>query len=298
MKVFKDLVEIKNACLGLGFFDGVHLGHRKLITELVEYSAKKGLNSVILSFKKSPAEKFFDDVKYINTLKEREDIISSLGVDYMIELDFNDELMNYTAEEYLSDILIKYFSPKFIICGFNHTFGRGKLGNSVFLEQNKQKYGYEFKLLPPIIQDGETVSSTLIKDALTKGNIRKANLLLDNNFKIGGKVIKGNQIGRTIGFPTANIDYPVDKVVIPFGVYKVNVKHNNIIYRGMLNFGKKPTISKTNVKPVAEVHIIGFNKEIYNENIEIYIVDRIRNEKRFESLDDLKRQIHKDMEVC
>lgn len=298
MEIFKELTEIKNSCLGLGFFDGLHLGHRALVQKLVANAKKYNSKSIIITFKASPAEKFFNEVKYINTLDERENIISSLGVDYMIELDFNEKLMSLSAEDYLKNVLIKYFDPNYIICGFNHTFGFKKQGNCDFLRENESIYGYEFESLYPVKFDSEVVSSTLVKDALSKGNIKKTTNLLDTYFKIGGEVIKGNQIGRTIGFPTANITYPETKVIVPFGVYKVNVEYAGDTYDGILNFGRKPTVNSDNVKPVAEVHIIGFNRDIYGEKIDISLIDKIRDERKFDSLDDLKSQIKEDLSKC
>lgn len=298
MEILGDLIEIKNSCLGLGFFDGVHLGHKKLLTVLVENAKYNGVKSVVISFKNSPAEKFFNDVKYINLRKERERLISEVGVDYLIELDFNDDLVNISAEDYVKNVLTKYFSPKVIVSGFNHTFGKNKLGNNQFLRENQSKYGYEYIEIEPVRLNGDIVSSTYIRELLSIGNLKKANSMLSEPFTISGIVEKGNQIGRQINYPTANISYPKEKVVIPYGVYRVKVKYESDIYKGMLNFGIKPTIDNTNKKPVAEVHILDFDKDIYGEFIEISVLDKIRDEQRFNSLSELKEQIKKDLEKC
>ena len=290
MEILNDLKEIKNSCIGLGFFDGLHLGHRELLSVLVKKAQNTNSKSVVISFKNSPAEKFFSDVKYINLRGERENLINQMGVDYLIELDFDDNLVNITAENYLKNVLVKYFSPKLIISGFNHTFGKNKQGNSEFLKNNQSNYGYKYIQIEPVKFNDEIVSSTYIKELLTKGNISKANLMLATPFTISGVVEKGNQIGRQISFPTANISYPKEKVIIPYGVYSVNVKYNFKTYKGMLNFGIKPTINR--------VHILGFNEDIYDEFIEIEILNKIRDEQKFSSLDELKKQIKKDIQAC
>ncbi len=298
MEILTELVEIKNACLGLGFFDGVHFAHNRMIKELVEISKRNYAKSVILTFKTSPAEMFVKSVKYLTTRIEREDLISNLGVDYMIELDFDKHLSNVSAEDYLK-MLYKYFTPKYILTGFNHTFGNGKSGDSQFLKNNKEKFGYIYKEISPVKIEGEIVSSTLIKNYLKKGDIKKANQLLGHDYNISGNVIKGNMIGRTIGFPTANIMYPDNKAEIPFGVYKVKAKIDNNIYpKALMNYGKKPTVNNGENKPVAEVHIIGFNSDIYGKTISISVIDKIRDEKKFGSLEELKKQINEDLKQC
>lgn len=287
----------EDVALGMGFFDGVHIGHRKLICDLVSTSKVNELKTVLLTFKNSPAELFYSDVKYITLNSEREKLIESFGIDYMVELDFNDNLKKISAEDYLRKVC-NFYKPKYIYSGFNHTFGFNKIGNSSFLSQKSKIYGYEFVEIPPIKFEEKTVSSTYIRELLKSGNVKTANKLLIEPFSISGKVIKGNQLGRTIGFPTANIDYPEKKAEIPYGVYCAEVKYMDNHYRGMLNYGVKPTVKNGKNNPVAEVYIIDFDKDIYGETIKISVLDKIRNEKKFESLEDLKNQIEKDLMKC
>lgn len=298
MEVLKKLCVIDNVCVGLGFFDGVHKGHTALIKKLVELSKETHSKSVIITFQKNPAECFIKNVTYITSNEEKEKLMSSLGVDYVFELDFNTELKNMSAENYLEKIIYSNFKPKYILTGFNHTFGRGKCGTSEFLRTNQGKYGYKYIEIPPIKYNNEIISSTLIRNCIEEGNLKKANNLLGHNFLITGTVQKGNQIGRTIGFPTANIKYPKEKPEIPFGVYSVRVKVLNKLYRGMLNYGIKPTINGGKNDPVAEVHILDFDNNIYGEKIGMYILEKIRNEKKFNSLEELKEQIAKDLKKC
>ena len=298
MEILKDLRIIENSCVGLGFFDGVHLGHTKLINDLCNIANTDNCPSVILTFKNSPAEIFFNNVDYLTSSKERECLINNLGIKYMVELDFDKKLMSMTADDYLREVIYKYFKPRYILCGFNHTFGKEKKGNTKFLWDSKEKYGYNFVEIPPVTYDGEVISSTLIKKYLSEGNIIHANEMLGHKFSISGIVIKGNQIGQKIGFPTANILYPAYKSKIPFGVYCAEVDIEGQCYKGMLNYGIKPTIKSNNDEPIAEVHILGFNNNIYGKKIKISIVNKIRDEQKFNSLEELKLQIKKDLIKC
>ena len=193
---------------------------------------------------------------------------------------------------------MKTFAPIAITTGFNHTFGKSKCGTPSFLDENKAKYNYEYYQIEPHKIGDDIVSSSQIRKFLKNGNITNANIFLGRDFTIEGVVIKGQQLGRTIGFPTANILYPQELVKIPFGVYSVNVIINNNEYQGIMNFGVKPTIDSNNRMPLAETHICNFNQDIYGEKILIKIKKMIRPETKFNSLDELKTQIKKDLELC
>ena len=298
MEIYEGLVSVENSCVGLGFFDGVHLGHKALLKDLVNLARSSGLTSVILTFKESPAKMFCDSLKYISSTQERENMFRSLGVDVVVELDFNEDLMNLSADEYLNEIVFKNFKPKYIFSGFNHTFGKNKSGDAGFLKNNQAKYSYIYKEIPPVMYESEVVSSSVIKKYISAGDIKRANAMLGYEFSINGVVIEGNKLGKSIGFPTANICYPNYKVEIPYGVYKASAVVNDKKYNAILNYGNKPTVSLNNVNPVAEVHIIGFNSDIYGQKIDVNIRSMIRSEKRFDSLEGLKQQIIKDIELC
>lgn len=298
MEICKDLIKLDNTVLGLGFFDGVHLGHQELIKQVVNTAKSNGLKSVIVTFKKSPAEKFVDSVEYLTTNQEKEVLIKNLGVDYLFELDFNDELMKLSAEQYLKDILIKYFSPKFIFTGFNHTFGNGKQGTPKLLAEFAPIYNYEYVQISPVLYKDEPISSTRIKLALRQGDADSAKNLLGRPYTLDGVVQQGHKLGRTLGFPTANISYPDLKAQICFGVYAVEVEFEGQNYRGMLNYGLKPTVEGLDKNPLLEVNIFDFDENIYNKPIQINLLKWIREEKKFDSLDDLRNQIEKDLEEC
>ena len=298
MEIFETSIELEHSVIGLGFFDGVHVGHRELIRQVVECSKKYNTKSVIVTLKTSPAEFFSQNVKYLTTRQERANIIKELGIDVLVELDFDDFLMNMSHIDYLEQVLVKNFNPKVIVTGFNHTFGKDKKGTPMFLRENQQKYNYEYIEIPAQKIEGDVISSTLVKNKLMTGAIRQANKFLHRNFSITGIVIEGNKIGRTIGFPTANIDYPFKMAEIPFGVYSTIVKVRNRLYKGILNYGLKPSIKENVKKPIAEVHILDFSEDIYGEEIEISLVDKIREEKCFNSLEELKFQILEDIRKC
>ena len=273
----------------LGFFDGVHAGHRELINSAVNFS---GVNkTILLTFKTSPSLYFNGIEEYIRTREKSVQIIKNLGVDVVEETDFS-AIANQSAEDYLKNILQKY-SPKAIYTGFNHSFGYNRTGNPKFLSEKSKELGFEYYCLEPYKIDNQIVSSTYIKKLLKEGNIKLANKLLVEPFSISGEVIRGNQIGRTIGFPTANINYPNSIVRIPFGVYSVNLTVENKLCQGIMNWGRKPTIN--NSSPVAEIHIIGFNGDLYGKNISVNVLDYIRSEEKFNSIEELKQQIEKDL---
>ncbi len=293
MQILHDLSENPNLSLALGYFDGVHIGHQAVIKNAVNYAKQNGGKSAVITFKDHPCC-FFHGVcpKYILTREYREKFIADLGVDYLYELDF-EKLAGLSAEEYLENILIKHFSPKSISTGFNHNFGHNKTGDVKFLEQESIKYNYKYFALPPQKYDGEVISSTKIRKLLSDGQIDTANKMLGRNFIIEGTVIKGRQIGRTIGFRTANILYPIELIDIPFGVYSVLVNYASQTYQGIANFGVRPTVNGQGA--LLEVHIIDFEKDIYGEVLEVKFIKMLRTERKFDSLDSLKQQISRDI---
>lgn len=293
MQILHDLSENPNLSLALGYFDGVHIGHQAVIKNAVNYAKQNGGKSAVITFKDHPCC-FFHGVcpKYILTREYREKFIADLGVDYLYELDF-EKLAGLSAEEYLENILIKHFSPKSISTGFNHNFGHNKTGDVKFLEQESIKYNYKYFALPPQKYDGEVISSTKIRKLLSDGQIDTANKMLGRNFIIEGTVIKGRQIGRTIGFRTANILYPIELIDIPFGVYSVLVNYASQTYQGIANFGVRPTVNGHGA--LLEVHILDFERDIYGEVLEVKFIKMLRTERKFDSLDSLKQQISRDI---
>ena len=283
--------------LALGFFDGVHLGHQKVIANAIEYAKNNKKKSAIITFNNHPALYFGKKIDYITSIANRNKLLKETGIDYIFCLDFSTETLNTTWEEYLTQLTQK-FSPSAITTGFNHTFGKSGLGTPETLEKSQAKYGFKYFQIPATKINDEIISSTNIRNKLLSGDIIGANSMLGKDFSISGKIISGNKIGRTIGFPTANIPYPSELVKIPYGVYKVNIIIDNKTFNAIMNFGIKPTINKTPETAIAEVHIPEFDEDIYNKNVQIYIKKLIRLEQKFESLEELKKQIREDLQAC
>ncbi len=271
----------KNVSLILGFFDGIHAGHQKAIKTTSENK------KVLVTFSSSPAEYFGKDFKYIYSRNKNYELLESLGIDYIYERNFAD-LAKISAEDYLSDLINK-FNPKSITTGFNHTFGANKQGNYQMLENYREMF--EYFCVPPIKVDDIVVSSSIIKNILSNGNIEKANKFLTRNFSLTSTVIEGAKLGRTIGFPTANMKYPDRIVKIPYGVYKVKVLNKPAI----MNWGVKPTIG---AEEIMEVYIPNFGADLYGKELTVEITSKIRDEIKFNSLEELTSQIKKDVEKC
>lgn len=289
MQKFSELNQKQNLAIALGYFDGVHIGHRAVIKSAVDFAKKNNTKSAVITFSDHPYC-YFKGVcpKYILTREEREKRIASLGIDYLYELNFED-FAHLTAKEYLNNILINHFHPISISTGWNHNFGKNKSGNVNFLEEQAKNYNYKYFKIPPQKINNEIISSTEIRKLLSEGNIEKANLMLGQNFSIEGKIVKGNQIGRTIGFRTANLVYPPELIELPYGVYAVDTTYG----KGIANFGIRPTINGSHTS--LEAHILNFEKDIYGEIINVNFNKMIRTEKKFPSLDALKKQINLDI---
>ena len=293
MQIFTSLNENKNLSIALGYFDGVHLGHRAVINSAVNFAKENNLKSAVITFKDHPCCFFYGVCpKYILTREQRREKLASSGIDYLYELDFDEKLYSLSAQEYLENILVKYFTPKSISTGFNHHFGAQKSGTPEFLRNNSKKYRYEYFEIPPQKIDNEIISSTAIRNYLQNGQIEKANKMLKDNFAITGIVVEGQKLGRKLGFKTANLIYPPELIDLPFGVYETNTQYG----KGITNFGIRPTVSSTQ-KPVAETHILNFAKDIYGEKINVEFVRMLRKEQKFNSVDELKQQIAKDISM-
>lgn len=295
MEILTNFEEKKNLAVALGFFDGVHIAHQEVISKAVDFAKENNLKSAVITFKKSPAVYFKNtEEKTISSLSDRLNFIEKSGIDYAFVIDF-EKIANIEAYDYIKNIIVKNFSPKAVITGFNHTFGLNKSGNGELLKNLEKEFNFKYFEIQPKKLNGEIVSSTLIKKYLSEGNIKQANEMLGRKFFVKNKVIKGEQLGRTLGFKTANIIYPENIADIKNGVYGANVIYQNKKYKGILNLGVKPTVSNLN-KRILEVNIFDFDKDIYNEKITVEFEEKIRDEKKFSSVEELKIQIEKDIE--
>jgi riboflavin kinase/FMN adenylyltransferase len=297
MEIIRELKEIPNLSLALGFFDGVHLGHKEVIGCAVEFAETENCKSAVVTFKEPPYCFFKKETpKYILTPAEKYKKIESLGVDYLIELDF-ENVVGMSPIEYLEKVLVKYFSPKAISTGFNHHFGVNKSGNVVFLSECQSRFNYTYLATPPQTVFGEIISSTAIRNYIKSGLVDMVSSMLGRNFELMGIVIKGQQLGRTIGFPTANIIYPENIIELPYGVFDVDViLENGSKYRGLTNFGVKPTVSNEEI-PSLETFILDFDGDLYGKTIKLAFNKMIRPEIKFQNLDELKTQIEFDLQT-
>lgn len=295
MQIFNEIQENKGLSLAFGFFDGMHLGHQAVIKRAVDFAHENNTKSAVVTFQDHPCCFFYHvKPKYIIPKHSRIKMLEDLGVDYLYFLKFDEYLSMMSASEYLKDVIIKNFAPMAISTGFNHYFGSKKSGDTKLLCTMQQDFCYTYFEIPPVLFDSETISSTRIRDDLALGNIEMVNSMLGYNYFLEETVIEGQQIGRELGFPTANLIYPDDLVEIGRGVYKVKVEHDGEIYDGMANYGLRPTIGD-HFKPILEVHILNFDKDIYDEKIKVSFLKKIRDEKKFDSIDELRAQINQDI---
>jgi len=296
LQIIRNLKKIPNLSLALGFFDGIHIGHQAVIEGAVDFAKKHDTKSAVVTFKEHPFC-FLKMVtpKYILPRQDKYKILEDLGVNYIIELDF-DHIYDMSARNYLENILVHYFSPKAISTGFNHHFGANREGDVSFLSNNQNELGYMYFATPAKKLYGEPISSSKIRRFISDGAVDIATKMLGRDFYVSGKVVHGQKLGGTIGFPTANILYPNDIIQPAFGVYKTSVElKNGKIYKGLANFGLRPTVGN-NDEPRLEVHILNFKGDLYGQDIKINFEKMIRPEKKFRSITSLKEQIKKDLE--
>ena len=294
-KDLKDYNSNSPSIITIGTFDGVHIGHKKIINQLTSTSSKEQLTSILLSFFPHPKMVLQNDraLKLINTITEKEELLNNLDLDYLIIKEFTKEFSRLSALEFVRDILVNKLNAKHIIIGYDHHFGRNRTAN---IEQLKE-FGllYDFKVTEILAQDinDVAISSTKIRKALINGEIQLANKFLGYDYFFNGNIVHGNSIGKTISFPTANIEVHESYKLVPKnGVYIVKTFIDKKLIFGMMNIGFNPTFDGT--KQSIEIHFLNFNKNIYNQNLTIYMISRIRDEKKFNSVEDLKTQLELD----
>ena len=279
----------------IGTFDGVHFGHQKIIERLVREAKKANKKSVLLTFFPHPRMVLQKDnsLELINTIEERAELLKKTGLDYLIIHPFSKEFSRMTALEFVREILVNQLHISKLIIGYDHHFGKNREGNIVQLTEYSHLYDFVVEEIPAQDIDDVSVSSTKIRRALAEGNLKTANSYLGYNFMLSGKVVNGKQLGGKIGFPTANIDVKEDYKLIPkTGVYVVKSNLENKTVFGMMNIGNRPTVNGNH--QTIEVHFFDFNKDLYNQNLTIELLYFLRDEKKFESLESLIRQIKKD----
>lgn len=301
MKIHYDIEEfksIKNPVLTIGTFDGVHVGHQKIIEKMQEIARKTGGETVIFTFYPHPRmviNPTNHGIQLIQSQQEKLEKLASLGIDNVIIYPFTTAFSEITASEFVSDLLINKLNIHTIIVGYDHQFGKNREGNLAYLEEKGKELGFNVIEIPAHEINTVNVSSTKIRQALVHGDIEIANHYLNGSFEIWGKVIHGNKLGRTIGFPTANIGVDdILKIVPGRGVYAVSIKiEGNKTLFGMMNIGVRPTVNQE-LKETIEVNIFDFKEDIYDKSVRICLHKRIRNEQKFDGLDSLIDQLQHD----
>jgi riboflavin kinase / FMN adenylyltransferase len=299
MKIYhglEDFNRLDTAVVTSGTFDGVHVGHQKILRRLREIAKACNGETVVLTFWPHPRLVLKPEdtsLKLLNTFEEKAELLKEQGIQHLIRIPFTKEFSQITGEEFISRVLVDTIGTKKLVIGYDHHFGKNREGSFEQLKANAPKYGFEVEEIPRQEVDHLGVSSTAIRHALEEGDIETATHLLGKPYSLTGRVIAGDKLGRILGFPTANIDIDTKFKLIPSdGIYAVTVVHEHQLYHGMLYIGNRPTIqgSKRNI----EVNIFGFNEEIYGQALTINFYKRLRNDIQFHDLEELKTQLFED----
>jgi riboflavin kinase / FMN adenylyltransferase len=299
MAIYNDILQLphfKNAVLTIGTFDGVHKGHITILREVVKNALDHAGESIVITFEPHPRKLLFPDqpLKLITPLNQKLRLIEKTGIDHIIVVSFTKEFSELSAKEYIEGFLVRNFNPKTIIIGYDHHFGHDRSGNINLLREYQSEYGYEVVEIPAQIIEEAAVSSTKIRNFINSGHVKEAMQMMGRPYSLEGMVERGQQLGRTLGYPTANVKATDPDQLIPaIGIYAVRVNLHEHIHNGMLSIGFNPTVS-SDKKLTIEVNIFDFSADIYGEVLEITFFERLRNEEKFSNLEELKEQLHLD----
>lgn len=300
MNVFNsidDCCHINNAVITLGMYDGVHIGHQTIIKQLNNIAQNINGESVLLTFYPHPRKVIQPDFKLelLSTLAEKENILKDLNLNNLVIHPFTKDFSQVSAKDFIVDYLIKKMNLHTLIIGHDHHFGKNREGNFEQLEKLSKEYGFNLIQLEAIEHEESAISSTKIRKALKEGNIEYANQALKYNYPLSGIVVHGDKLGRTLGFPTANLEVDSTKLIPKDGVYAVAVFVDNKKYLGLLSIGYRETVTNSREHRI-EVNILNFDQQIYGETIHLEFLGRLRDEKKFNSLDELIEAMNKDKE--
>jgi riboflavin kinase/FMN adenylyltransferase len=292
----ESLPTFHKAVITIGTFDGVHSGHKEILNEVVRHAAEAQAESIVITFEPHPRKLLHPEepLKLLTPLTEKLNLIRETGIKHIVVAPFTKAFSELSAKQYIEDFLVKYFQPEQIIIGYDHHFGHDRTGDIGLLKEYEQEYHYKVQEIPAHLVKQAAVSSTKIRTALQEGNVREVVPMTGRHYSMHGTVTEGKKIGRTIGYPTANIvpDDP-EQLVPANGVYAVRIKWKDTSYDAMLNIGFRPTVSNEQVLSI-EAHLFNFDQQLYGDEVEVIFIERLRDEQKFNSVDALKEQLGKD----
>ncbi len=303
MKIFDHInrcKNLKNPVLTLGMFDGVHIGHQAIIRELNKIARQVNGESVLLTFEPHPRVILGNgdaDLQLLTTLDEKIDLLEKSGLDNLILHPFTKEFSELSAEDFVKEVLVNGIGIHTILIGYNHHFGKNRQGNFEQLKNLSDKFGFDCIKMEEVKSKDQKISSTQIRNALLEGKVEFANEGLGRNYSLTGKVVHGDKIGRTLGFPTANLEIEKYKLIPGNGVYVVKVQIESEVFKGLLSIGTRPTITNSEEKRV-EVYILDFDQTIYDETISVELIHKIRDDQKFESIEELVLQMKEDQKLA
>ncbi|MEO1054695.1 MAG: bifunctional riboflavin kinase/FAD synthetase [Bacteroidota bacterium] len=291
-----DFKPLSHAVVTSGTFDGVHLGHQKILTRIKHIAHKEEGESVLITFWPHPRMVLYpeeDTLRLLNSFEEKAELLKSQGIDHLVRIPFTKQFSQLTSEQFIQQILVEKIGTKKLVIGYDHRFGKNREGSFEHLKANSTRYGFEVEEILRQDIDKITVSSTKIRNALLDGDISTSKELLGRPYSLTGRVVQGDKLGRQIGYPTANVDIEYKYKLIPAdGAYAVRVKINGDLHNGMMNIGFRPTVSGK--QKTLEVHLFDFERDVYGESITIFFHQRIREEVKFKDIEALKSQLDQD----
>ncbi len=299
MAVFFDIQDLpgfKNAVITIGTFDGVHEGHKAILQEVVNHAKNAGGESVLLTFEPHPRKLLFPDqpLGIITPLSKKLQLITDTGIQHIVVVPFTKDFAGFSAEEYIENFLVGIFNPHSIIIGYDHRFGHDRKGDLQLLEKCAVAGGYKLIEIPPQLIEHAAVSSTKIRHAILDGRLEDASQMLGRYYSLTGTVAHGKKLGRTLGYPTANLEPNEPEQIIPAnGIYAIRAMHAGQLYDGMLSIGFNPTVTDKKELKI-EANLFGFDKDIYGDELELFFVKKLRDEQKFPSLEALVHQLDED----
>ena len=304
MKIFRNIIEarnIPNAVVTIGTFDGVHLGHQAIFNKMKALAQSVGGQTVVVTFSPHPRQVLNIDssnLRFITTPEEKLHKFEEYGIDNVVIINFTKEFSRTPSEVFIKDYIIDHLKPAYIVVGYDHHFGKNRMGDFDLLNDLKKKYGFKVERIAAQDVEHIAISSTKIRNALAQGNVKSANRLLGYPYAVTAEVVRGNEIGRTIGFPTANLELPREYMMFGRGgVFACLVDYNGVTYKAMANIGHRPTIGdRAEGDMLIEVNLFDFDGDLYGKPITVRFIDRIRDEVKFEGLPELKAQLERDRE--